>query len=137
MSSKILCWPEVLFGHKETAPTLIPYTRKRMHQYIRLILCLTALIAPNAAYAAKLSHKEYERFSVAALPAKSNKVLYVRDNAIGNNWLSVLTQSLWIVLEHLPLTPLPVTLCKVFFLPTKAILGNISQKSPATISTLL
>ncbi|KAK0515958.1 hypothetical protein JMJ35_001992 [Cladonia borealis] len=29
-----------------------------MYQYIRLILCLTAIIAPNAAYAAKLSHKD-------------------------------------------------------------------------------
>ena len=54
-----------------------------MYQYIRLVLWLTAIIAHNAAYATKLSHKEYERFPGAALPANSNKLLNVR--AAGDN----------------------------------------------------
>ena len=63
-----------------------------MHQYIRLILCLIAIIVHNVAYATKLSHKEYERFSGGALQADSNDLLHVRD-AGGNPYLSVLTDS--------------------------------------------
>lgn len=61
-----------------------------MHQYIKLILCLTAIIAHDAAHATKLSHKEYERFSGGALHADSNELLQVRDEA-GDPYLSVLT----------------------------------------------
>ena len=61
-----------------------------MHQYIRLILCLTAIVTHDAAYATKSSHKEYERFSGGALHADSNELLHVRDEA-GNPYLLVLT----------------------------------------------
>lgn len=61
-----------------------------MHQYIRLILCLTAIVAHDAAHATKLSHKEYERFSGGALHADSNELLHVKDEA-GDPYLSVLT----------------------------------------------
>ena len=75
------------------------------------------------------------KISGAALPANSNKLLYVR-GAADNPWLSVLTQGLWTVLKRLLLTSLLVTLCEVFSIPTMATLGNTSQKSPATIFTL-
>ena len=61
-----------------------------MHQYIRLILCLIAIIVHNVAYATKLSRKEYERFSGGTLQADSNELLLVRDGG-GNFYLSVLT----------------------------------------------
>lgn len=61
-----------------------------MHQYIRLMLCLIAIIVPNVASATKLSHKEYQRFSGGTLQADSNELLHVRDEG-GNFYLSVLT----------------------------------------------
>ena len=69
-----------------------------MHQYIKLILCLTAIIAHDLAHATKLSHKEYERFSGGALHADSNKLLHVRDEA-GDPYLSVLN-SLYSTLSY-------------------------------------
>lgn len=81
-----------------------------MHQFIKLVLCHAAIITQNAAYATKLSHKEYERFSGVALRADSNERLHVRGEG-GNPYLSVLTDSA--VLKTLPLTPLLVTWCEV------------------------